>query len=182
MINIHKKRRKYHSPELSENKIKKEVKMYSPWVIFSKQVEKLFEKDPEVRVEFDDSNMNISIYVEDNLEKAEAIAKLMPIQKQFGNINVDITVIPPNNEFNTAKYLEKAFEGNGAFDHITTIQDIPPMHLPNPITYCVFEKEVVQYAADNLGSESGMSSTLYEDIAREIFGDIGGIYFCTASE
>ena len=152
--------------------------MYSPWVIFSKQIEKLFERDPEIKLEFNDDRTEIKLRV-DNPEKADALSRLLPAQKKFGNVEVKITVIPSNDESYKAKYVKKAFEGNEAFSHFKTVSDIPGVHISNPISYCVFKKEVVQYGADDLGSESGMASTLYENLADEILGPIDGVYFCT---
>lgn len=152
--------------------------MYSPWVIFSKQIEKLFERDPEIKLEFNDDRTEIKLRV-DNPEKADALSRILPTKKKFGNVEVKITVIPSNDESYRAKYVKKAFEGNGAFSHFKTVSDIPGVHISNPISYCVFKKEVVQYGADDLGSESGMTSTLYEDLAAEILGPIDGVYFCT---
>lgn len=40
-------------------------------------------------------------------------------------------------------------------------------------------KEVVQYFNDNIGDINGNCSTLYEIIARDIFPNVNGIYFCT---
>ena len=157
----------------------REFNIYSPWVIFGKQVEVMFEKDPEVTVKVSEDSKTIKLYV-DNENKAEALSKLLPLSKKFGNIEVAIHVVYSNPDVDyRAKYILQALEGNGAFSHLTTIDEIPGMKLSNPITYCVFEKEVVQYGADDLGSESGVASTLYENLAREIFGDIGGVYFCT---
>ena len=51
-----------------------------------------------------------------------------------------------------------------------------------PITYVVFRNEVVQYYTDDLGDYFGMASTLYEDIARDLFSEVDGIYFCTNTE
>jgi hypothetical protein len=53
------------------------------------------------------------------------------------------------------------------------------MTLTNPITYVIFKKEVVQYYDDNLGDAHGNRTTLYEQIANQIFEDREGIYFCT---
>ena len=155
------------------------MKIYSPWVIYCKQVSKLFEKDPEVHVEHSDDCTSIKLFVA-NSDKADALSKLLPIKKVFGNVEVKISVIPANSDGTyLAKCVKTAFEGNGAFSHITTITEIPDMYISNPISYCVFKKEVVQYGADDLSSESGMRSTLYEDLAREVIGDIDGVYYCT---
>ena len=164
-----------------EKKEENAMKLYSPWVIFAKKVEKFFEKDPEVKFEFDEEKNVIKLFV-DNKAKAEALGRLLPLRKTFGNVDVHIMIIPANKNMERVEYLEAALKGNEAFSHITTIEDIPPMHLPNPITYCVFKKEVVQYGADDLSSESGMASTLYQDLAKEIFSSIDGVYFCTDTE
>ena len=50
------------------------------------------------------------------------------------------------------------------------------------ITYIIFEKEVVQYFADDLGDLHGINSTLYQDLAKEIFGESSNIHFCTDSD
>jgi len=48
------------------------------------------------------------------------------------------------------------------------------------LTYVLFKNKVVQYFIDNIGDYNGMKSTLYEDIARDIFEDVDGVFFCTA--
>lgn len=154
------------------------VGIYSPWVMFSKEVNALFENDPEVAVEFDNDRYNLILRV-DNPEKAEALSMILPQKKVFGTVVVTITVVPPNQHEWKAKYFEKAFEGNDAFAHLTIVQELPDAYISNPIAYCVFKKEVVQYGADDLSSESGMRSTLYQDLAKDVFGDVPGVYFCT---
>lgn len=162
------------------NKIKN-LGIYAPWVIFYRQIEALFAKDSEIRVEYNDDKKIIKLFV-DNPEKANALSKLLPAQRVYGNIAVTVEVVPANLKKSPANDFQVAFEGNEAFSHITTIESIPDMYISNPISYCSFKKEVVQYPADDLGSETGLKSTLYEDIAREIFGEIGGLYFCTDRE
>lgn len=174
---VHTTRRKYLKPKIKGGP----MKLYSPWVLFHKQIEKLFEKDPEVSVSFDTENMTIKLFV-DNEAKADALSKLLPLKKEFGNVEVKIEVVPADGSEYKAKYFRDAFEGNEAFSHLTTISDIPDVYISNPISYCVFKKEVVQYGADDLSSETGMRSTLYEDLAREIFGSVEGVYFCTDAE
>ena len=161
-------------------KQKENLKFYAPWVIFYRQIETLFARDPEVRVEFNEATDEIKLYVE-NEEKAYALSQIMPKSKSFGNIIISISIVPSNEDVYKAEFYKKAFEGNDAFAHLTTIETIPGMEMSNPISYCVFKKEVVQYAADDLGSESGLSSTLYQDLAKEIFKETDGVYFCTDS-
>ena len=158
----------------------KKLNIYAPWILFYRQLEALFAKDPDVRVDYEDSKKNVKIYVEKQ-KKADALSKLLPAQKVYGNIVLTIEVVPANLKKNPASDFQTAFEGNEAFSHITVIYNIPDAYISNPISYCSFKKEVVQYPADDLGSETGLKSTLYENLAREIFGDVGGIYFCTDS-
>lgn len=152
--------------------------IYAPWVIYVNQLKALFEKDPEVRVEYDHETASATLYVE-NAEKAEALNKLLPAQKSYGKTILTIRVVPANTKSSFTQYVEAAFKGNEAFSHLTVIEEIPDMYISNPIAYCSFKKEVVQYPADDLSSETGLQSTLYENLAREILGDVDGVYFCT---
>ena len=69
-----------------------------------------------------------------------------------------------------------AFDGNEIIDDV--VQDTG---LTRDMNYVVFRKEVAQYYNDNIQSVDGFSSTLYEDIAREIFKDApAGTFFCTS--
>lgn len=155
--------------------------IYSPWIIFYRKIESLFHKDPDVRVEYDNDSYEIKLYVEGQ-EKADAIEYLLPEEYTCGNVTVKITVNPSNLDTSMKTYLEKAFQGNEAFSHVTFIDHIPDMYISNPVTYCVFKKEVVQYAADDMSSEHGIASTLYENIAKEVMGHIDGVFFCTDTE
>ena len=146
-----------------------------PWIIFYKEVSALFEKDPEVNVVYHNENYEIKLYV-DNQEKAEAITKLLPATKTFGNVVLKITVVPANKTGESKIDLfRKAFEGNEAVSFISSIDGI----LSNPINYVVFVKEVIQYYTDDLSDAYGMRSTLYQDIAKDVFGEQEGIFFCT---
>lgn len=39
--------------------------------------------------------------------------------------------------------------------------------------------KVVQYFNDDLGDAHGVCSTLYQEIAKDVFGEHEGIFFCT---
>ena len=47
------------------------------------------------------------------------------------------------------------------------------------ITYVVFVNEVVQYFNDNLYDINGVCSTLYQEIAKEVFKESNSVHFCT---
>ena len=156
-----------------------EVALSSPWIEYFHKLEVFFQLDEEIRVDFNDEKKEIKIYVDGNPGKADALMQLLPEEKIFGNISVQIRVIPSNSESDNNFFLiQKALNGNEAVSYIETIT--PPFS-SNPFHYIVFEKEVVQYWNDNLGDINGLESTLYQDLAKEIFEDLdlGGIYFCT---
>ena len=54
--------------------------------------------------------------------------------------------------------------------------------MTNKMTFVIFKKEVVQYFTDDIGDYHGICSTLYQDLAKEIFGSIDGVFFCTDNE
>lgn len=156
------------------------VKMAPPWFTFYRKINALFEEDPEVRVTFDEDEMEIRIYV-DNHVKAEALSVILPMTKEFGETIVDITVIPNNTKeskklqlYSDFNNFEVAFNENNAVDMIKNVQ-----LGSESITYVVFKKKVVQFFTDNLSDLHGMTSTLYESIAKEIFENTGGVFFCT---
>lgn len=153
------------------------VKLSAPWITFYRQIEALFKKDPSIKTDFDEDDMVIRIYVESQ-DKAYALAQLLPNQRIFGNVPVTISVILANQPTKKVELLEKAFEGNPIFSYASTIEGISS----NPISYVVFDPVVAQFWNDNLHDPHGLVSTLYENLAREIFGESEGICFTTDSE
>lgn len=150
------------------------VKLSAPWITFYNEIKALFKEDPAVKAELDEDARAIKLYV-DGEEKADALTQLLPAEKTFGNITVKVKVIPAN-KVNASKIsiFQKAFEGNPALSFVQAGTDGL-----FDLNYVVFKKEVVQFWNDDLGDLNGLVSTLYEDIARDVFGDVDGIYFCT---
>lgn len=153
------------------------MKMVSPWVEYYRKIETLFQQDDEIRVVYDDEDKSITLYVA-NDTKADALLQVLPMEKSWGNVTTRITVVPPNG-FRSAQsgLFETIFKGNAAVSFIKTLNGI----YSNPLTYIVFNKEVVQYFNDDLGDYYGQCSTLYQDLAKEIFGKPDGVFFCTAN-
>lgn len=152
------------------------IRLSAPWDTYYHEVNELFKKDDETKVVFDEEQICIKLYVKSS-EKATAIRELMPTDVKFGNVTLTITVIPANG-FTMEKIANKfktAFFNNPIISHIETVEGI----FTNPMTYVVFVKEVVQYFNDDLGDINGLCSTLYQDIAKHIFGDVDGVFFCT---
>ena len=152
----------------------------SPWIIFYRELQELFRYDDEVKVIYDDNPdealYEVRLYVE-TTAKADALEKLLPMEKVFGNVTLSIKVIPANNLAHTNVPLyEAAFEGNEALSYIKTVGG---GILSNDITYVVFKNQVVQYFSDDLSDPHGLTSTLYQDIAERVFEQKEGIFFCT---
>lgn len=156
------------------------TKMSPPWLSFFRKIEVLFKDDPEITLRYiDEDPKTVKLYV-NNVEKADALSKILPTEKNISGISVRIMVIPANVEAREsgAELFKTAFAGNPAFEYVISIGEM----YSNPVNYCVFKKEVVQYWNDNLGDPHGIESTLYQDIARDVFDDRYGMIFCTESQ
>ena len=163
-------------------------KLAPPWITYVNQVIALFGNDPEIKIVYDEDEIQLKIYV-DNPEKAFALEYLLPEEKEFGNIILEIMIIP-SNDFEgddeeeiclSAKELfDIAFENNPAYAFSKEIKGIFNVTL----TYVVFKNKVVQFFNDNLNDIHGLMSTLYQDIAKELFEDSGlyNVYYNTDIE
>jgi len=151
------------------------VGLSAPWVEFYDEVEALFKEDKEIKTVYDEDNKIIKVYVS-NATKAEALTQLLPAERIFGKVTVQVQVIPANTlDFVPRNLFAVAFEGNPA---LSFVQDVTGV-FENPISYVVFKNKVVQYWNDNLGDIYGNRSTLYQEIAKDVFGDQQGVFFCT---
>lgn len=151
------------------------LKKSPPWHTYYKEIEALFGYDPDIQILYDEDGQIIKIYVEKE-EKASALDKLMPGEVKLGNITLKIVIIPGNVKAEGAteeNIFIKAFAGN------PVVSFIEETHGIFPATYVVFENEVVQYYDDNIADYHRLQSTLYQDIARRVFPDAVGVYFCT---
>ena len=156
------------------------LKLSSPWSIFYKEVSAMFEYDPDVSVVFDEDEMNLKLYV-NNADKADALMQLIPHERDFGNVSMQIEIVPADNvvHSSSANLFERAFFRNEALAFVREIKGIAGF--PN-ITYVVFVKRVVQYYTDNLSDIYGITSTLYQNIAQDIFINIDGVFYCTDTD
>lgn len=151
----------------------------SPWITYYDKIELLFEEDPQVRVLYDDDAKEIRLYAE-TADKASALARLIPAEQKFGNITLKTKVAMPNVAETGISMpdIAKALYGNPIVEDIKIISGI----FPNPIVYVLFRKEVVQYFNDDLGDANGLCSTLYQEIAKDVFTEQKGVFFCTSPE
>ena len=154
------------------------LKLSPPWAKVAAEMSQMFKYDAEVHVVYDEDEQVISLFV-DNSGKAFALMNLLPEEYVFGNVTLKVKVIPANGlKASTGSLFATAFENNGAFSFVKEIKGI----FTNNLTYVVFKKRVVQFFNDNLGDYYGNCSTLYEEIARDLFGEQEGVYFCTDVE
>ena len=153
-------------PEISN------LKLSSPWLDYARKIYALFGEDPEITISYDADDISIKLLV-DNSVKADAISKLLPPEKEFGNVTLKIYIIPSNKEDAVVDIYRKAFSGNPAFSE--AIDAVSP-YQPG-FTYVVFENKLVQYFNDQLNTVDGLKTTLYEDIARDVISDANGAVF-----
>lgn len=155
-----------------------------PWYIFAKEMQEMFKYDPDVHVIYYEDDHTIKLFVDDG-DKAAALDRLIPNEKHFGNVTLSIEVVPANkttmdlsDKVDYETLFDLAFDNNGVYSFSKTIQGI----FVNNLTYVVFRKQVVQYWTDDLSDYYGQHSTLYQEIAKDIFGEREGVFFCTDVE
>lgn len=152
----------------------------APWYIRIRELEAMFRYDEEVHVVYDDEDNVVTLYVDD-CDKAAALEVLLPDEYICGKA-LSVRVVPANGAKSNCNFMyepkdylyEVAFEGNPALSFARTVQ-----LGTNPLTYVVFAKTVVQFFTDDLGDAYGNRSTLYQEIAKNIFGESEGVSFCT---
>lgn len=152
------------------------TRLAAPWTVLYRQVQALFRKDGDVRVAYDEEGPAIRLYV-DGSAKADALVRLLPESRTFGNVTVTIQVVPGNRRTeSTGDLLTDAFSGNEALSFIH--QGGGTAWTPT-FRYVVFKAEVVQFYNDDLSDVHGLCSTLYADVARDVLKPYDGTYYCT---
>lgn len=160
------------------------IGLSSPWVLYYHEVEAFFKSDSEIKVVFDEENNVLKLYV-DNMVKADALSQLLPEEKQFGKVTLNIEIIPSNeaqertslklsNIKSNKALLIEALKGNSSIQSIVEVKVYT-----NPVTYVIFKPEIIQYFTDDLSDAHGICSTLNQEIAKDIFENIDGVYYCT---
>lgn len=158
------------------------VNLSPPWATIASQFEEFFKYDHEVHVVYNDEDYYLKLYV-DSSAKAAALTALLPKEYIFGNVKLTVVVIPANKETvsfsNDADTLfTYALMDNPILSFTKTITSV----FSNNLTYIVFKNRVVQFFNDDLGDIYGNCSTLYQEIAKNIFGEKQGVFFCTDVE
>ena len=71
------------------------TKLSPPWITYVNKIRAMFGGDPTVHIEYKDAEKMLLLRIDD-AEKAEAIDMLLPEYVEYGNIELDILVVPPN--------------------------------------------------------------------------------------
>lgn len=149
------------------------LKLSKPWVTYYREVYALFDEDPEVAVTYNDESTTLRLYV-DNSIKADAIRKLLPEEKSFGNVSLKILVIPSNDDDTKESLFRHAFSGNPILSQIQTVDGV----VSNSLTYVVFDPSIIQFWNDDLSDLNGVRTMLPHDVAKEVFGEQDGVFLC----
>ena len=94
-----------------------QAKIAPPWIQYSNKIIALFGNDPEIKIEYSNDDVELKIRVANEI-KADAIAKLLPHKKYFGNVTLTITIIPANDLESEATLYQNAFNGNPVFSFV----------------------------------------------------------------
>lgn len=160
------------------------LKISPPWVTYVNEVTALFGNDPDIEIRYENAGPKVVVSVK-SPDKAAAIAKLLPEKVNFGNVDLEVVIDTPNGisdlAFPSNKLLfDTAFDRNPVYAFSRAVEDV----LSNAITYVVFKNRVVQWWNDNLGDIYGNISTIYQEVAADVFKEAGlyGVYYCTDVE
>ena len=160
------------------------VGLSAPWILFYHEVEAFFKNDPEVTVVYDEDKNRLNLYV-DNAEKADALSRMIPVEKDFGTVTLEIAIIPSNKVRESKAFFSSSIKGDfdlllAAFKGNNSVADIVKIDtFTNPFIYVIFKPEVVQYFTDSLNDAHGLCSTLNQEIAKNIFEPVDCVYYCT---
>ena len=159
------------------------LKISPPWITLLNQINALFINDPDITIKYDEQEYEIKLFV-NNAEKAGALNQLIPSKKDFGNVTVYITIVPENGykEANCSvkELFDIAFENNPIYSYTKAVEGMWAYNH----TYVVFKNRVVQFFNDNLLDIHGNISTLYQNIAEDVFegNELYGVSYCTDIE
>lgn len=157
----------------------KKVSLSAPWNMYVRQVKAMFGRDPDISIVYDEGELTLTLYVKSPI-KAEAIQRLLPYERSWGETKLVISVIPDNLDSIPVETLFKsAFAGNPVFVGVESVQ---PEGCSNAFTFVTFANEVIQMWNDNLSDPNGLTSDLLQNIAPEVFAPacMSGVMFSTA--
>lgn len=155
--------------------------MIAPWYIYQKQVKALFEHDPQIIVGEVYQQENGKDYAFDievrSHDKYLALERVLSRFKLFGNVALTVNLFDEENSAGDTviDVCRVLFDGNPIVESVEDIVDLAGAHHG----FVVFRPEVIQFYSDDLRDINGNTTTLAQDIAREVFSDTEGVNFCT---
>lgn len=149
---------------------------FLPWEHYVSKVEQLFKYDAEVQVVYSERDNILTLFVSDET-KAVAIDELMPQSVSFNNTTIDINVqIPKKDKVKSPRSIallyEMAFYNNPIFSYVKTVSTVD-------LTYVVFAPIIAQYYNGDLNDINGQCTTLYQEIAKDVFKPQEKVRYCT---
>lgn len=150
----------------------KKIDLLPPWEVYAQKIKAMFDGDPDIKIEVVDQPHIVKIKV-NNQTKADALSQLLPEKILYGSVTVAIKVTPVNNGDHFLDLINRALDGNPNFAYTKVTTGVFPGR------YVVMKKKVAQYPSDNLYDPHGVTSTLYADLAMDLFGGPNGVFYCT---
>ena len=162
------------------------LKLAPPWITYINKLQALFDGDPQIAFNVDWSAPSVTIACNNGVKNA-GLQLLLPPEMTWGRITLPIVIDGPiaNKVFTSPKELfETVFEKNPAF--ACCVAPAQEGYFYVDFCYVIFKNCVVQFFNDNLNDAHGLVSTLYQDIAAEIFEDaeynLNSVHYCTDVE
>ena len=160
------------------------MKLSPPWITYVNELQALFDGDPQIA--FNIAPRSVTIACNNGVKNA-ALLQLLPSEKTFGKVTFSIKIDGPiaNQAFPTPVDLfNAAFAGNPAFAQV--VAPAQEGYFFIDFCYVIFKNCVVQFFNDNLDDACGLVSTLYQNIAAEVFADasynLDNVHYCTDVE
>lgn len=150
------------------------VKLSPPWYTYYHKIDAMFGSDPDIQIKFNEDTMTLKLFV-DNQAKADALTKVLNQEIDFGNVKLNVEVVPSDKVDSVEQLYKTVFAGNPVFNDV--IEECDPS--APKATYVVFNPMIVQFYNDNLGDAFRNETTLHQEIAKDLFVQQPGVYFCT---
>lgn len=159
------------------------LKIEAPWQTYGKELKALFAMDKEIDVSevYEAENADFDFVVDVsvlNHEKFVALDRALVKRVTFGNVTLHVNLFDMENESVDVDIFKTIFDGNPIVQDIVTKRDVTGTDWH----YICFKPEVVQFFDDDMSDVNGNRTELAEDIARDVFADHLGVYFCTAAK
>ena len=167
------------------------VKLSPPWNTYWAEVNGLLGRDPQLHVqplEESENGYALKILVDDQ-DKYIALSQILPKQKVYGNVVLDIILVPADASLSaplpkdTVEEIIDAYEialkDTGRMDG----KEIVTLPTGGKIGYVITQCGVFQFFNDDLTTLYGWKTETIEDLFKNVFGPYSGdpvIYFSSS--